>query len=593
MGGSGSSKGVGVGVGGRGGGGRPYGVMLLLAFGAAIFGVMVVHKLRERHIFTLLVQDKDHDIMSLHLLLQKEREYTKQVKRKMEELKVKANSLRAQKMDLANRLMEIQSVTASLKMEHRVLESAVEEKQTEIKMLRQNEKDITKENSRITKLAQLLKEKEAEIEEMKLSIKEKQIHVWSVSTDDPANTPPNRTSTDVVLVKDENGIVESERTANPHEDESPRISTGGGGTVAIQSTEIPKDKKSEKNDPKTEGLRESGDASVKNMKEGQGRGGVLDYKEQNLEEGQGSGEVSDDKLENPDKPQDGDAYRVKDENGPKDATEILLENPLNGALENQNEGSDTKAMDIEEHGISRNEKPESYSNGEGRLFGEESKDTMQVERLTGSQNVTKTKERSSRDYKSVSMGKRWKVFSRKRHSGMSDNSESVHSSNSFNFFSKDAQEGRKWRAMLRGRLRKDEDHQDDNLRNSKYNKGLGDGIDGNGQVDFSNEGRFKTSEIPLEFTNSTDDKYHRIEDSSSNQQLRNEDENDLKAGQLEKPQNASDKEVSTVSSMSENTGLASVDKLDSEWNEVPENTKDVHIGEQSDYTELDGINDQF
>ena len=50
--------------------GRPYGLMLLLAFGAALLGVLILHKLRERRIYNLLVKEKDHELLSLHLLLQ-------------------------------------------------------------------------------------------------------------------------------------------------------------------------------------------------------------------------------------------------------------------------------------------------------------------------------------------------------------------------------------------------------------------------------------------------------------------------------------------------------------------------------------------
>lgn len=50
--------------------GKPYGLMLLLAFGAALLGVMLIHKLRERRIFNLLVKEKDQQLNSLHFLLQ-------------------------------------------------------------------------------------------------------------------------------------------------------------------------------------------------------------------------------------------------------------------------------------------------------------------------------------------------------------------------------------------------------------------------------------------------------------------------------------------------------------------------------------------
>lgn len=62
------------GKGNNGGGhrekGRPYGVMLLLAFAAALLGVMALHKLRERRIHNLVLRDKDRELFSLHLLLQ-------------------------------------------------------------------------------------------------------------------------------------------------------------------------------------------------------------------------------------------------------------------------------------------------------------------------------------------------------------------------------------------------------------------------------------------------------------------------------------------------------------------------------------------
>lgn len=56
--------------GGGSGRGRSYGLMLILAFGAAVLGVMVIHKLRDRRIFNLLVKEKDRQLISLQLLLQ-------------------------------------------------------------------------------------------------------------------------------------------------------------------------------------------------------------------------------------------------------------------------------------------------------------------------------------------------------------------------------------------------------------------------------------------------------------------------------------------------------------------------------------------
>lgn len=54
------------------GGSRSYGLVLMFAFafGAAFFGVMTLHKLRERRIFNLVLKDKDLQLNSLHLHLQ-------------------------------------------------------------------------------------------------------------------------------------------------------------------------------------------------------------------------------------------------------------------------------------------------------------------------------------------------------------------------------------------------------------------------------------------------------------------------------------------------------------------------------------------
>lgn len=50
--------------------GRPYLLILLMTFGAALFGVMVLHRFREKRIFNLLVKQKDHQLITLQLLLQ-------------------------------------------------------------------------------------------------------------------------------------------------------------------------------------------------------------------------------------------------------------------------------------------------------------------------------------------------------------------------------------------------------------------------------------------------------------------------------------------------------------------------------------------
>ncbi|XP_054814817.1 intracellular protein transport protein USO1-like [Prosopis cineraria] len=161
------NKGNHGGGGGGGNRGRSYALMLLLAFGAALLGVMVLHKFRERRVYTLLLKEKDRDLLALQLFLQKERDHTKEMKRKNEEMKAKIYSLRSQKMELDRRVLEMKSTMDSLKEEQRVMESAFEEKQNEIKMLREKVSDLENENPELIALKDKFRQKEAEMEALK------------------------------------------------------------------------------------------------------------------------------------------------------------------------------------------------------------------------------------------------------------------------------------------------------------------------------------------------------------------------------------------------------------------------------------------
>ncbi|XP_057488224.1 uncharacterized protein LOC130774219 [Actinidia eriantha] len=174
--------------------GRQYGLMLFVSFGAAIFGVMLLHKLREGRIFNLLVQEKDNQLVYLHRLLQKERDYNEEAKRKNEEMKAKIYSLLIQKGELDSRILEMESTISSLKDEQRTVESALEENQTKIKSLREKEIEANKENPQVVALIETLKQKDAEIEDLKRLLKYP-VKVWSMSADDPSNSAGNLTQT--------------------------------------------------------------------------------------------------------------------------------------------------------------------------------------------------------------------------------------------------------------------------------------------------------------------------------------------------------------------------------------------------------------
>ncbi|RDX63278.1 hypothetical protein CR513_58309, partial [Mucuna pruriens] len=147
--------------------GRPYVLILLITFGVALLGVMLLHKLRERRIYTLLLKEKDHQILALQLLLQKERDRSKELRGKNEEMKGKIYALRSQKMELARTVVEMQSTLDSLKEEQKLMESAFEEMQNEQRLMQEKGRNVGLRGSETVALRENLKHKEAEIEDLK------------------------------------------------------------------------------------------------------------------------------------------------------------------------------------------------------------------------------------------------------------------------------------------------------------------------------------------------------------------------------------------------------------------------------------------
>ncbi|KAK1437953.1 hypothetical protein QVD17_03753 [Tagetes erecta] len=144
-------------------------VMVVVVILVGLMGVMLVQKVKDRRLFNLVIKDKDRQILSLNLLLQKERQYAKENKRKNQDLNAKLYSLRTQKVELNNKIMEMRSTIGSLRDEHRDLELAIDEKQNEIKR------------------------KESEIRDLKSSLQTPP-KVWSVSSNDLSNHQVNLTN---------------------------------------------------------------------------------------------------------------------------------------------------------------------------------------------------------------------------------------------------------------------------------------------------------------------------------------------------------------------------------------------------------------
>ncbi|KAI3832934.1 hypothetical protein MKW98_025818 [Papaver atlanticum] len=272
---------------------RPYAMMLLLAFGAAVFGVMVLHKFRERRIFSLLMKDKDRDIITLQLLLQKERDYSKEMKKKVVELKGKAHSLRTQKMDLNNKIMGWQSTAASLKEEARVMEVELEEKKNELRLLKQKEMNSSQDISQVSALTALLKQKEIELQEMKDRL-EKPVNVWSV--DDPSNPHVNLTATEQVV-------------------NAESLPSKNGESTGQNATQLEETSKTFENGQDSAVSREGHEFGEKNGEPGQSKGV--------------SGDVNLEKTENL---QGGEGLSMREQVGNSNETNVVKNDGMNGVL---------------------------------------------------------------------------------------------------------------------------------------------------------------------------------------------------------------------------------------------------------------------
>ncbi|PIN14232.1 hypothetical protein CDL12_13129 [Handroanthus impetiginosus] len=205
---------------------------MLLVFGCAILGAMGIQRLKDRRVLSLLIKEKDDQILSLDLLLQKERAHVQEVKKKTEEMKLKTYNLRAQNKQLNNRLLEMQSTISSLKEEQRTIELAFQEKQNEAKLLRERHKEIKDQNPQVKALTEILQQKEAEIEDLK-----NQLQVGSASTDEASVIPSNITA--------EAHVSGSEIVVNMHDSPNQREEQRENGMLFEGRSEITRNGKGE------------------------------------------------------------------------------------------------------------------------------------------------------------------------------------------------------------------------------------------------------------------------------------------------------------------------------------------------------------
>ncbi|KAL4202012.1 hypothetical protein AMTRI_Chr02g218830 [Amborella trichopoda] len=185
---------------GKGGGGW-YGIIMVVGIAVALVGVMGLHKMRDKRLFSLIIQEKHRDLLSLQLQLQKERESIKEANQKYETIKEDLDHIKYHKIRLTRKLIQMEAVAANLEQKHKILRSTLFEKLNLIKTLKDKELTLTKVQSELTALKEQLKQKNVKGLEIKQRTEAPQ-KVWSVSLDDPSNPCINSTSSENSLCGD-------------------------------------------------------------------------------------------------------------------------------------------------------------------------------------------------------------------------------------------------------------------------------------------------------------------------------------------------------------------------------------------------------
>ncbi|CAM0911098.1 unnamed protein product [Alopecurus aequalis] len=141
----------------------PYVLLLLVLLTAAALSVVVMHKVREQRVFATLLQEGDRQLVTLRVLLQKEKAYSKETKRKVAEMKATISSLRTQKTDLKTKLKGLEATATNLKNTLKELEASLKEKDSRISQMEERASNLH--NTR-KELEASLKERDNQIKQM-------------------------------------------------------------------------------------------------------------------------------------------------------------------------------------------------------------------------------------------------------------------------------------------------------------------------------------------------------------------------------------------------------------------------------------------
>lgn len=296
----------------------------------------------------------------------------------------------------------MQSTIGSMKDEQKIMESALEEKQSEIKMLRETNKGAEKETLQMEVLRESLKQKEAEIEDLKHRL-EYPAKIWSVSTDDPSSPPVNRTVT--LNMTSENKIEAGRSEEEVMLQESANDSNGlnstrgnGGNTTSINQEQV-------------------GDtATVQNASES--KVAIPDRIEEPREEqlqmlgGSRNGRaigINNDQVYKSESSQEKGTYGSGEENNASNATETNVSR-IGRVSKIADADNEEKSKDGEEHKVTRDGKLELENVHEAEGHQETFRGGVKLKMMDNSRNTSKEKYRHA----SRVRGKRGEMGTRNR-----------------------------------------------------------------------------------------------------------------------------------------------------------------------------------
>ncbi|KAG0487105.1 hypothetical protein HPP92_009200 [Vanilla planifolia] len=222
---------------------RPYSLLLLLllAIGTAMTCAVVLHKLRDSRLLGLLLQERERQLLAFQVLLQRERETSQDMKRKLYDKEAKEDALKNQQLVLTDKLSETEKTVARLKETKTELEEALEEKRTQIDKLIDKAEQLGSTNLQVANLTALLKQKEAEVVEMQ-RIKTKESPVENNTTVCSMYNSPLDSGVDPKeLLKADNVSSKDQEEAQVSVDDGRSNHTSGAEILASKEVEKTQD----------------------------------------------------------------------------------------------------------------------------------------------------------------------------------------------------------------------------------------------------------------------------------------------------------------------------------------------------------------